>query len=171
MLHIIREHFDNYWRRKFMFKNILVAVDGSEHSKKALNYALELAEKFDGKITLIHVYSSVVPLAPAAMDTLSPPTPTPPVSIAMAAKIGEGEANGQTDSRRGGAGCKRAQGSGGESFEGGRIRQRDCGCCPRGKIRPQSYGTQGLEQAEGIFLGSVSEGVSHKAPCPVMIVK
>ena len=40
-----------------MIAKILVAVDGSEHSQKALNYAIELTEKLDGKITLINVYS------------------------------------------------------------------------------------------------------------------
>jgi nucleotide-binding universal stress UspA family protein len=37
------------------FKNILVAVDGSKESDKAIEVAAELAQKFEAKITLLHV--------------------------------------------------------------------------------------------------------------------
>jgi len=40
-----------------MFKKILVPLDGSEHSIKALEVAIQIALKFNGRITLIHVYS------------------------------------------------------------------------------------------------------------------
>ena len=40
-----------------MFEKILVPLDGSEHSLKALKIAVQIAQKFNGKITLIHVYS------------------------------------------------------------------------------------------------------------------
>jgi len=32
-------------------------------------------------------------------------------------------------------------------------------------------GHRGLSKLGELFLGAVSEGVSHKAPCPVLIVK
>ncbi|MFN3527919.1 MAG: universal stress protein [Candidatus Altarchaeaceae archaeon] len=38
-----------------MFKKILLAVDGSEESKLAESYAVELAKKFDSSITIINV--------------------------------------------------------------------------------------------------------------------
>ena len=37
-----------------MFKNITVAVDGSDHAWKALNAACDLAKHYDGKIHIIH---------------------------------------------------------------------------------------------------------------------
>ncbi len=40
-----------------MFSKILVPLDGSEHSFKALNVAVKIAKKFDGNVRLIHVYS------------------------------------------------------------------------------------------------------------------
>jgi len=40
-----------------LFEKILVPLDGSEHSIKALETAVQIAHKFNGKITLIHVYS------------------------------------------------------------------------------------------------------------------
>jgi nucleotide-binding universal stress UspA family protein len=42
-------------KRKTQIKKLLVAIDGSEQSGKALDYAIELAHHFKGKITLLHV--------------------------------------------------------------------------------------------------------------------
>ena len=38
-----------------MFKNILVAIDGSGHSKKALEFACDLANKYAACLTVLHV--------------------------------------------------------------------------------------------------------------------
>lgn len=38
-----------------MINTIIVPTDGSEHAKKALNLAAELAEKFDARLVLVHV--------------------------------------------------------------------------------------------------------------------
>jgi len=40
-----------------LFEKILVPLDGSEHSRRALETAIQIAQRFDGKLTLIHVYS------------------------------------------------------------------------------------------------------------------
>jgi nucleotide-binding universal stress UspA family protein len=42
-----------------MIKNVLVPLDGSEHSKAALDYGLWLAEKFDGALFGQHVIDTV----------------------------------------------------------------------------------------------------------------
>lgn len=39
-----------------MFKNILVPTDFDEHASRAFDAAVSLAQKFDGRITLLHVY-------------------------------------------------------------------------------------------------------------------
>lgn len=41
------------------FKNILVPVDGSEHSKRALQYALELAQCQRAQVVLLHSYGRI----------------------------------------------------------------------------------------------------------------
>ncbi len=46
--------------RPINIRNVLVAIDFSDFSKRALNYALILAEKFDAKITLIHVVQPAI---------------------------------------------------------------------------------------------------------------
>ena len=41
-----------------MIHQILVAVDGSENATKALDFALDLAEKFDANLTILNVSDS-----------------------------------------------------------------------------------------------------------------
>jgi len=154
-----------------LFNNILVAVDGSEHSKKALNHALELAKKFDGKITLLHVFSSVVPLA-TAVETPPTSTLTPPASTILAQEIVE-------ETKRKG---KRILDESAQVVEEHGIsvdkvlREGDAvkeivAVAQEGKFDLIVLGHRGISKLKELFLGSVSEGVSHKAPCPVLIVK
>lgn len=52
-----------------MFKNILVSVDGSDSSNRALKAAAELAANSGGKLHLLHVVREMqVPLNPGLMD-------------------------------------------------------------------------------------------------------
>lgn len=153
-----------------MFNKILVAVDGSDYSKKALDYALELAEKFDGKITLIHVYSTVVPLA-ASADLVSTPVLNP-VSASLAAKLSE-EAKqrgklildeAEQVAERHGISVEKLL------MEGDAVKEIVA------EAHEEKYdlivvGHRGLSKLREWVLGAVSEGVSHKAPCPVLIVK
>jgi len=153
-----------------MFNNILVAVDGSEPSKKALNYALELVEKLDGKITLIHVYSTAVSLGPS-MDAISAPALTP-ASAAMATKMAEeakqrGERildDAEQVAKKRGISVEKVL------REGDAVKEI-VAVAKEGKFELIVVGHRGLSRLEELVLGAVSEGVSHKAPCPVLIVK
>lgn len=147
-----------------MFNKILVAVDGSEHSKKAARYALELAENCGGKITLIHVYSRVM---------------VPPGVIAER-RWDEGasaELSMEAD-QTGHQILDEAE----QIFKGRNIsvekvlRQGEAvkeivTLARAGKFDLVVVGHRGLGKFRELVLGSVSEGVSHQAPCPVMIVK
>ena len=154
-----------------MFENILVAVDGSEHSKKAMGYAVELAEKFGASLTLVHVYSAVLPIIPTT-DALTSPTVTAPASAAVAAKIAE-------DARK--LGEKILEDS--EKIIKERripvekvLREGDAvkeivAEAQKGAFSLVVIGHRGLSKLSELLLGSVSEGVGHKASCSVMIVK
>ena len=48
-----------------MFKHLLVPLDGSGFAELAIPYALELAQKFDGRITLMRV---IAPPQPTSAD-------------------------------------------------------------------------------------------------------
>jgi nucleotide-binding universal stress UspA family protein len=55
-------------RRIIMYRNILVAYDGSEPSKRALDAAMKLTATFGGKLRVIHVFSlSGIPFGEAFM--------------------------------------------------------------------------------------------------------
>jgi hypothetical protein len=46
-------------RRKVSLQNILVPIDFSAESSRALEYALSIAQEFKGKITLLHVVEPI----------------------------------------------------------------------------------------------------------------
>ena len=52
-----------------MIKTILVPTDGSEHAKKAVLLAADIAEKFDARMVILHVLSSD-PLAYCVEDEI-----------------------------------------------------------------------------------------------------
>ena len=45
------------------FKTLLVPIDFSSHSGKALDYAIKLAGRFGGQIHLLHAYQLSIPIA------------------------------------------------------------------------------------------------------------
>jgi len=153
-----------------MFNNILVAVDGSEPSKKALNYALELAEKLNGKITLIHVYSTVVALGPP-VDVISGPSLTP-ASAAIASKMVEEVKHRAEQILDDAEQIAKQHGISVEKLlrEGDAVKEI-AAVAKEGKFDLVVVGHRGLSKLGELVLGAVSEGVSHKAPCPVLIVK
>jgi len=53
------------------FEKILVAIDYSENSNYAFNYALELAKQFNGELTLMHVIHEPVDMARILFPYLS----------------------------------------------------------------------------------------------------
>jgi nucleotide-binding universal stress UspA family protein len=153
-----------------MIEKILVAVDGSEHSKKALNYAIELTKKFDGKITIINVYSTVVPQT-QPIDGLSTPAMSG-TSAAMAAKMAEdAKLRGEqilTETQQ----FAKEHGILVEKVlrEGDAVNEIVAEA-KAGNFDLVVVGHRGMSKLKEILLGGVSEGLSHKAPCPVLIVK
>ena len=153
-----------------MIAKILVAVDGSEHSQKALNYVIELTEKLDGKITLINVYSIVVPQT-QPIDGLSTPVLSG-TSAAIAVKIAEDAKRRGEQVLAEGEQFAKARGVSVEKVlrEGDAVNEIVAEA-KAGKFDLVVVGHRGMSKLKELFFGGVSEGVSHKAPCPVLIVK
>jgi nucleotide-binding universal stress UspA family protein len=153
-----------------MMEKILVAVDGSADSKKALTYAIELMKKCDGKITIVNVYSTVVPQT-QPIDGLSTPAISG-TSAALAAKIAEDAKlrceqiliEAERFAKELGVQVEKIL------REGDAVNEIVAEA-KAGSFNLVVVGHRGMSKLRELLLGGVSEGVSHKAPCPVLIVK
>jgi nucleotide-binding universal stress UspA family protein len=139
-----------------LFEKISVPLDGSEHSLKALKVAVQIALKFDGKITLIHVYS----IGGLAIS------PTPVYEFIEAIrKAGVGIlADGEKRVKAEGVHVETLL------IEGHAVEQI-VKTCREGKFDLVVMGARGLSKIKEMFLGSVSDGVTRHACCPVLVVK
>lgn len=136
-----------------MFEKILVAFDGSKSSKKALDISIELAKKFDSSIQLVSV------IAQSDFAALKNEVTSTEESVFY------------------------------QKLQEKAIKSRKCEV----EIKPvivyghpadgileyvksknfdlMVIGSRGLSGTQRIFLGSVSDELSHHSPCPVLIVR
>jgi nucleotide-binding universal stress UspA family protein len=155
-----------------LFEKILVPLDGSEHSLRALEIAVRVAKNFNAKITLIHVYSvGVRPIVMPEPTTLTPPSVPimPPADFSKVVeatrKVG---ANILTD------GEKRVKAEGVQVetlLREGHTVQEILKTARDGKFDLIVIGARGISKIREIILGSVSDGVIRNAPCPVLVTK
>ena len=155
-----------------MFKKILVPLDGSEHSLRALKIAVQIAKKFEAKITLIHVYS--VGIRPVVMPE---PTTLTPVGIPVMAptevsKVAEATRKAGAAILADGEEKVKAEGIEVETLlKEGHSVQEIVKTAKEGSFDLIVIGARGISKIREIILGSVSDGVVHNAPCPVLVVK
>jgi universal stress protein A len=141
------------------FRTLLVPVDFSEHSSRALDVAIELAKKFDGKLQLIHSYPiHAVMLAP--YDVAMPLDFERSVREAADKQLGEW------------AGRARKAGVPVQTTTTAEPPVDAVVSCAR-KIGADLIvmGTQGLTGLKHVLLGSVAERTLRHAPCPVLTLK
>ncbi len=155
-----------------MFEKILVPLDGSDHSVRALEKAVQIAEKFSSKVTLIHAYSvSMQPIILPEPTTLSSPT-IPILTAAEISRVVEAaRATGERILKDGEARAK-AEGVVVEALivEGHAV-QEIVRTAKEGNFDLIVMGARGVSHIRGLLLGSVSDGVIHHALCPVLVVK
>lgn len=149
-----------------MIQNVLVAVDGSENSNRALAFSLDLAEKYGAALRVLNVSESpamgAVPLEPTTISGESMVVFAKDLqrfheeilkkalflakeikpNIAVSSKLREGDPSLEIVSEA--------------KDEGFDI---------------IVIGHHGLGRVRELFLGNISEKVAHLAPCPVVIVK
>ena len=146
-----------------MINKILVAIDGSEHSYKALTYALDIAEKFKAPITLLNVFQPVIVqsflLQPALPETISINRDLIKFHQDLLAKTLEN--------------AKKAKPNISITAE---LRQGDAAeqildAANSGGYDTIVFGHRGESRIEGFLMGSVSDKVSKHAQTTVIIVK
>lgn len=144
-----------------MFSRILVGLDGSEYSLKALEFAIDLAKKYHSQLVLVHVVLRQT-------YAINPPEAG---ILAGTSIVRELEAEGRAILAKAEETVK-AQGLPVEV----RLRQG----VPAEELLRASVdekadllvlGSRGLSQVKAFLLGSVSDKVSHHAKCPTLIVR
>ena len=140
-----------------MFKNILLAVDGSEHSIHAAKVAAELAKCMESAELRIV----------AAYDPIPPYLGEPNMQIAIDARLKDAQeilqkavdivGNSQLDVH-----TELIEGNPAEAIiEVAKTRNSEV----------IVMGSRGLGRLAGLILGSTSQKVVSHAPCPVLIVR
>ena len=150
-----------------MIKNILVPIDGSEHSNNALKFGLELAEKYSAKLTLLSVAQPVVVTGP--MFITQPMMP--PTSTAMYVQAIESAHKKMLEDTYNRAKAEKPDLEISKMLVDGRPADRIVEIADKEKFDLIVIGSRGVGGVKKFFLGSVSDRVADEAHCPVLIVK
>ncbi|GAB6180475.1 universal stress protein [Desulfotomaculum defluvii] len=145
-----------------MYKKILVPLDGSERSTKALFHSVSLAQKYTAKITLMHVVPNLPPYVNTAVDRLG----HIPQSI-----FDELMRNGKDMLDQYVSSISDKNIDTDKFIVMGQPADEILE-----KANQENYdliviGSRGLGEIKGYIMGSVSNRVSRHAPCPVLIVR
>ncbi len=139
-----------------LYDKILVPIDGSDHSIRALKEAVQMAKLVNGKITLIHVYS---------IGTSVGKTATQDYYNQLARKKGSRMLeDGKTKAESDGVKVETLLVEG-DAVEKIVQTAREC------EVKLIVMGARGVSKIKELLLGSVSDGVIRNAPCPVMVTR
>jgi nucleotide-binding universal stress UspA family protein len=155
-----------------LFERILVPIDGSEHSSRALDVAVQIAKEFHGKLALIHVYSvSVTPVIVPEPSAMTPPSALLMTSVETS-KVAE--AAREVGNRILSDSASKAEAQKVEVemlLKEGHTVQEIIKTAKEGDFGLIVIGARGLSHIRVLLLGSTTDGVIHHASCPVLVVK
>ena len=140
-----------------MFTKILVPVDGSDNSRRALDAALFLSEKLNAKVTAIHVMEDVPVLHIAsekllrAIGSLQKRKPTYTVGV-----LGN---------------CYKKELTINSKLLQGNPSSEILDFCEKEKYDIIIMGSRGIGKFKELARGSASSKVLHHSSCPVMIIR
>ena len=142
------------------FKKILVPVDFSAHSAEAVRMAADLAQQYDGSITLVHVHDPLPYALPPEYDMYTPEQETRLIAefekrLAVTRRAAEG------------AGAQRVE----TRLLSGLPSAAIVEAARSGQFDLIVMGTRGRTGIKHALLGSVAERVLRNAHCPVLTAK
>ena len=175
-----------------MFQKILCAVDGSGHSNKALDLAIDMAKKYDAELFLLHIINrqenSEALQHFAAVEGLSHNVNTEiqrhqsinyrvglapgsayqdsGISSDLLVEVGQYILDGAKD-RAARNDVKKVS----AWLEDGDPADRILGYIDKGNIDCVLMGSRGLSNVKGLFLRSVSHKVANRSSCTCISVK
>jgi len=141
-----------------LFKNILVPHDGSSHSKHAFKVALDMAKKYNSKLSMVTVldtssghwgHSSIWDKAIGGAKNLVTKEFESFESTAQKTKVSFHS----------------------EIIESKSVTKTIISYSKSKKIDLIVMGAQGITGWDKLILGSVTDGVTHRVRCPVLIVR
>jgi nucleotide-binding universal stress UspA family protein len=173
-----------------MIKSILVATDGSNHAAHALDFAVDIAVRYDAKFTIVHVLTHDHPSPELQrmikVEHLNDPAPIhknpatgsyTAVGRFLRGEIEDAELRaiaviGEDIMDKA---VKRAKKAGIEGIQA-EIREGDYANCILESANAAEadlivMGRRGLSNIQGFVTGSVSHKVSQRADCAVLTVK
>jgi len=156
-----------------IFQKILVPLDGSEHSGRALETAIQIAKNFNSKLVLITVHHATITPVTSPELTMQAPVIIPDASAAeMTDKAIEAahkydkrilaEAEAKVRSEKIEVETELREGNAVDEI----VKKSE-----EGKFDLIIMGARGLSTIKKLFIGSVSDGVIKNASCPVLVVK
>ena len=142
------------------FKKILVPVDFSLHSEEAIRIASDIADRYQGALTLVHVFEPISNALPAGFVLYTPPVMTDimgRLELQLAAVAESARAAGTRD-------VVTRLLTGDAWHEIVRFAEE-------GKYDLIVMGTHGRRGIKHALLGSVAERVVRRAACAVLTVR
>jgi nucleotide-binding universal stress UspA family protein len=142
---------------QFHIGRILVPVDFSEHSQKALRYALAFAAQFGAEVTLVHIVEQMV----YPGDWMYPPLAATDFATEKREQVLE-----RLRALDAGSGVKTKH-----VVRLGRAWQEVVEIAREQKADMIILATHGYTGIKHVLLGSVAEKILRHAPCPVLSVR
>jgi nucleotide-binding universal stress UspA family protein len=142
-------------------KRVLVPTDFSEYSQAALTYGVALAEKFGSSLYLLHIVQDLALFVPDAI-AIAPPIAPPVEQFRAAAQTALERLVRENQLEKLAVQCRVAEGT--PFYEIIRFAKEE-------DIDLIVMGTHGHSGLAHVLLGSVTEKVVRKAPCPVLTVR
>ena len=147
-----------------MIKRLLVPIDGSEHSKKALEFACALCSRFEAELSVLHVVKNEA--AEPSVMVLGVAHVTVPASPEDIDKAGRPVVDAACEFART-QGCEVAR----SAVTPGPPAKEILTYAKDNDVDTIVMGSRGLSDMAGMLLGSVSHKVSHLADCTCIVVR